>query len=101
MAVRREVNGRVLISAGKTYTLSEGLKDMAGRESEGVEDLMARALEEAITQLKEGERIVEMSSGFFTKNAVTHFWVVLIAERRSEGTAVASVASATEPESGN
>ena len=96
MAVRREVNGRILISAGKTYTMSEGLKDIAGRESEGVEDLMARALEEALTQLKEDERIVDMSSGFFTKNAVTHFWVVLVAERRGEKVPASAAASEAE-----
>ncbi len=98
MAVRKEVGEKVIVSAGKTYTFKDSVKDMASMESEGVERLIADCTEEALSELKEGEEIVQISSGFFTKNMATHFWVVLIAERRGEKTAGA--ASASESESG-
>ncbi len=99
MAVRREVQGRILISAGKTYTFTESVRDMAGMESTGIEKLMADTLEEALSELREGERVVSMDSGFVTKNMTTHFWVVLVAEKGSEEGGVYS-SSVSEAESG-
>lgn len=97
MAVRKEKGNKVVISAGKAYTLKDSVKDMAGMESEGIERLMADCMEEALAEVKEGEEIVHLDSGFVTKNMTTHFWVVLIVEREGEGVTPA-LASESESE---
>ena len=97
MAVRKERGIKAVISAGKAYTRKDSVKDMAGMEGEGIERLIADCMEEALGEVKEGERVVHLDSGFVTKNMNTHFWVVLIVEREGESVTPA-LASESESE---
>lgn len=94
MAIRKELGNRVLIAAGKAYTLTESIKDITGTESEGVEKIVSETTQEALSVVREGERVVSVNSGFISKNMTTHFWVLVIAERSNEkavDTAISSV----------
>lgn len=99
MAVRKDFGNRVVITAGKTYTLKDSVKDIAGMESEGMERLMADCMAEALGELQEGERVQVLDSGFVTKNMTTHFWVVLYAEKGNEEGEKSNPAIATDSES--